>query len=234
MLTPTLEKLILSGNATYNTFSVGGTSKHILNVPSNRFIIITGITYQHSFNSDSNGWLLDDLLKKLAKNMLTQLKVFSSKSTNNFVFRNNINISVTGPGEGIALPMGSTKIDCYLIHESDVAFSFCPGGEIKPVISGLTSYNSVGYRPPYDYGKEGMDGAIVVALTIDTNSDIVDEFLNTVGGTDDLNLTTGSNVLELTFPVLNEEIFKEPWAYPIASVEYVEVYGNPTNISATL
>ncbi len=63
MLTPILEKLILSGKASYNTFVVGGSEKHILNVENDRFIIITDLLYFHevNLNSKARGCTLEEL-----------------------------------------------------------------------------------------------------------------------------------------------------------------------------
>ena len=53
MITPHLEKLILCGKASYNTFVIGGSEKCILNVDNDRFIIITDIIYFSQLNLKS-------------------------------------------------------------------------------------------------------------------------------------------------------------------------------------
>ena len=41
MITPKLEELILKGDASYKTFVAGGGTKSVLQIPINRFCIIT-------------------------------------------------------------------------------------------------------------------------------------------------------------------------------------------------
>ena len=106
MITPHLEKLILSGNASYNTFVIGGSEKSILNVAKNRFVVITDITYFHQLNLNGdpldptlNGSALNqvftslNLIDYLTNRLNTQLRVFSRKSNNLFLYRNNVNIT---------------------------------------------------------------------------------------------------------------------------------------------
>ena len=94
MITPHLEKLILTGNASYNTFVIGGSEKSILNVAKNRFVVITDITYFHQLNLDEgsgNVLSIFDINLFLQTSLNTQLRVFSRKSNNLFMFRNNVN-----------------------------------------------------------------------------------------------------------------------------------------------
>lgn len=241
MLTPTLEKLVLSGNATYNTFVVGGTEKHILNVPSNRFIIITDITYFSQLQtSDGNAHITRNQIEnELLPQLNTQLKVFSNKSVNNFVFRNNFNIAPTSflPGANannffFVTPTGSVKLDTYLIHESDVSFTFSLAKGEVDVLRDKTPVKSIAYPPPFDYGKG--DAALDVRL-IGQDSDY--RFQNTVAGTVQPFIDGKANSLQLQFPIGAATALQNidtPVAYPIVLISYVEIYGNPTNVSATL
>ena len=47
MLSNNLQKLILTGRASYNTFCASGSNKNVLNVNNDRFIIITQIHFQN-------------------------------------------------------------------------------------------------------------------------------------------------------------------------------------------
>jgi hypothetical protein len=166
MLTAQLEKMILEGRASYNTFIAGGSQKHILNVYKDRFIIITDLTYHAGANLDkTRGASREAINTFLADALNTQVKIFSTKSQNAYIFRNNVQIIPNGNlGEFWVLPFGSVKLDTYLIHESDVSFSFSYAGERRSVTNGTTKAQSIAFAPPFDYGKDGQPGALPVEL----------------------------------------------------------------------
>lgn len=230
MLTHHLEKLILAGKASYNTFVAGGSQKHVLNVYNDRYIIITDITYQSSINtSNKNIGLLEEDLNKLIQTLNTQCRIFSRKSFNQFLFRNQIAISPNGAKFNV-MPFGSIKLDTYLIHESDVSITFSYAGNRSNIDTGTSEADSIAFAPPYDYGKDGQPGALPVRL------------VGAAGSTRTSN--SGQNKidntqidLQLSFPVdatTNIQGLDLSVCYPILQIGYVEILGNPTNLSATL
>lgn len=242
MLTGTLEKLVLSGNATYNTFVVGGTEKHILNVPSNRFIIITGFTFQ----SAAKGIFLvgEEQVTEYIARANTQLRIFSAKSMNTYLFRetpqfNYVNNPELGYVGWFISPNGSQRYDTYLVHESDVSFTFSSAGNLDNKNVGITSALNIAYPIPIDYGKDGQPNNTSVRKSAQINLADSPSYVAMAG---DVELKDPSNIglnmpTELAFPVDKANKY-EPldlsFTYPILNVEYVEIYGNPTNISATL
>ena len=233
MLSPTLEKLILCGKASYNTFVAGGSQKHILNVKNDRFIIITDLTYFSGINTaNRNLGLSADELKILVKNFNTQLRIFSNKSFNQYVFRNQLNVvpNLNGTLHDV-WPVGSVKLDTYLIHESDVSFTFSYAGSRALIDLGNTEADSIAFAPPYDYGKDGQAGVLPVRLkgnagTMKTSN----SGQNKVDPNDQIDL-------QLSFPVdasTNILGLDNAVCYPILQIGYVEILGNPTNISATM
>jgi hypothetical protein len=237
MLTPALEKLVLCGKASYNTFVAGGSQKHILNVQNDRFIIITDLTYYCSVNLgnralDAGLAQINDLFNN---HLNTQLKIFSTKSQNSFLFRNNVLIQPINVGYTSfnLSPSGNVKLDTYLIHESDVSFTFSYAGARRSVLNGITKSESIAFAPPFDYGKAGQPGALnVEKITADGFNS-----LSTLNG-GQLEITGGNpENLELSFPVDSNYTYSHPFpsfAQPIVQVGYVEILGNPNNISATL
>lgn len=232
MLSPTLEKLILCGKASYNTFVAGGSQKHVLNVKNDRFIIITDLTYFSSVNSptnqniDLNGENFNEILKRLN----TQLRIFSNKSFNQYLFRNQLTLSPSTNGYNV-FPVGSVKLDTYLIHESDVSITFSYAGARLNVDTGQSETDSIAFAPPYDYGKEGQAGVLPVRLISGTGTmKTSNSGQNKVDPNDQIDL-------QLSFPVDAGTSFDgldNPACYPILQIGYVEILGNPTNISATM
>ena len=83
MVTPELEKLILAGKASYKTFVAGGAAKSVLQMGTNRFVIITDFVYypfipysQEAVDRITGAVTLRDIAGK----NLTQLNIFSQKS----------------------------------------------------------------------------------------------------------------------------------------------------------
>lgn len=234
MITPILEKLILSGKASYNTHVIGGAEKCILGVDNDRFIIITDLTYFSQLNlptDDSNIGMSDLQLNKLMAVLNTQLKIFSKKSNNTFLFRNQIMCSIKTVGFNNVFPIGSVKLDTFLIHDDDVSFTWSKNGDNLSIVDGISPSKSIGSAPPFDYGLEGQPGAVIVR-TISGDG----LFNNIPSGK--FNLTDNKpESLELMFAVnASTQLtnLSDTVSYPILNVGYVEILGNPTNISATL
>jgi hypothetical protein len=226
MLSTALEKMVLCGKASFNTYVIGGAEKYVLNVQSDRFIIITGITYFSRINHNSSGNRLN-VTRNLA-DCITQLRVFSSKSNNLFTFRDNFNVSTVGVDDFIVVPTGSTQIETYLVHETDVSFTFACGGK-RTNINGNFPDNTPANFPPYDYGQGADPRALPVVLSsADTSLTSLPTGLN--------NLVPGPFTTEFTIPVdaVHYPNVTSPQNYPLIHVQYVEILGNPTNIAATL
>jgi hypothetical protein len=250
MLSNNLQKLVLTGRASYNTFCASGSNKNVLNVTNDRFIIITQIHYQNLVRvpapDDPTAIPFNNFVDKLTYNQLlkeanTQLKIFSSKSNNHFVFRDTFNtVPYLDPDSGadgfLLNPTTNSVLDSYLIHTSDVSFTFSKVGELTPTIAGFTNDLSIGFPPPFDYGKAGQPGAITNVLQTVPDLDPVQQIevqgnIGINGGRQEVeqfttSVTAGTKFLEteLKFAV----------SYPIVNISYVEIYGSPTNIGASL
>lgn len=238
MLTPHLEKLILKGAASFSTFVCGGSQKVILPCPNDHYIIITDITYMNGVKSENNP-MNDDNLKQMLETGNTQLKIFSSKSTNSFLFRPNYVLSTLRDGSYLVAPQGSVHHDVYLIHESDISFTFSNARLIDPTtIRIIQDPNIIAFPPPYDYGHNGQPGALAttevaqIAGTTRNNDYVIP------GGQHYAPLLTGASApTEFIFPVDSSNylsVNKNPLSYPIVHVNYVTIRGSLTNISATL
>jgi hypothetical protein len=239
MITPHLEKLILCGKASFNTFVAGASEKSVLFVDNDRFIIITGLTYFPSVNASK---CLDLTLVETQRilNLNTQVKIFSEKSINNYILRNALNVSevkTSATDRNFALTPGSPiKLDSYLIHDSSVSFSFSYAGSVIDAARAVTKAQSVAYPEPIDYGKEGQTALPV--RTIGSTSDALVP-VNIYSGGKFSNDGTQNGFNEFVYPVdsntaIPELNMNKAANYPLLLVDYVEIIGNPTNISATL
>jgi hypothetical protein len=239
MITPILEKLILCGKASFNTFVAGASEKSILFVDNDRFIIITGLTYFPSVNN--NGCLdLDEVEMQGILDRNTQVKIFSEKSLNNFIFRNELNVSevrVTATQRSYTVTPGAPiKLDTFLIHDNSVSFTFSYALSVIDAARGITKAQSVAYPLPIDYGKEGQN-----ALPVRTIGSTVDAVtpVNIYSGGPFSNDGTRNGFNEFVYPVdaftqIKTTHLNKAANYPLLLVDYVEIIGNPTNISATL
>jgi hypothetical protein len=247
MLTPYLEQLIIKGKAAYKTFVIGGTQKHILNVQKNRFIIITDLTYFSNLNfpqlpGPSGGlpFFADrDAFIKLYEKMNTQMKVFSNKSNNSFVFRNSFNAFPHNANslnsDWWVFPTAApTTLNTYLIHESDVSFTFSWFGDMATTFNGILKPDTIAFPPPFDYGQDGQTGAEPVRQIAEDT--ITGERVNFAGQKEAGVLFNNQANLEFVGPVNSSHYppnLTKASRYPLCLVGYVEIKGNPTNIEQT-
>ena len=232
MLTPKLEKLVLCGKASFNTLSIGGSEKTILNVTSDRYIIITDIIVFHHLDNRSIEMTDTELNDYFTKNSLTQLSIFSDRSYNNFVIRNEFDIEQKGQNWHVT-PKGHTKIDTYLIHNTDVSFNWAKSVDFRSSPRAVSPALSVARPVPFDYGKNGQNA--VGTVQFNKLSTVLPWNINQQGSFQLLASDTQTN--QLQFPVTTEtqlQNFQKSFQYPIAIINYVEVFGELTNISATL
>jgi hypothetical protein len=234
MLTQYLEKLIWEGKATFKTFVAGGSQRHLLNINNERFIIITDITYFNSghFPDDptaaSNRW---NVLQ--AQGMNTQITIGGERGVNRFLFRNNF-VAVPNVGSSFSehlSPIGSTTLNTYLIHTTQIAFSFSFAQDFTGQTVLPTTAENYALNTPTDYGRDGQPAVIPVTVsgTVNGAAPYVDNFGNRPGA-------PGINESkEFSFPI--DTVNDIPatnrvnsWAYPILHVNYVEIKGSPTNL----
>lgn len=237
MLTPILEKLILSGRASFNTFVAGASEKSVLFVDNDRFIIITGLTYFPMINGEATNLTGAEFTTILNRN--TQMKVFSEKSNNNFIFRNALNVAEireSGEPRFTLTPGAPIKLDTYLIHDSSVSFTFSYAMRVRDLTRGITPPESVGFPVPIDYGKLGQNALPVrlIGETVDAVTPV-----QIYSGGQFINKGLGNGFTEFVYPVdantaIPNTLQEKAQNYPLVLVDYVEIQGNPTNISATI
>jgi hypothetical protein len=234
MITPKLEQLIWEGRAFFKTFVAGGSQRHNLNIQQDRFIIITDITYfssghfEDSASGTNNTWA-----NMQRQGMNTQLTILGERGVNRFLFRNSfvgVPHNNTGNVEHL-LPVGHTAINTYLLHTTQVAFSFSLAQDLIGQTVAVTPGEFFAIQPPTDYGRDGQPGALNVTTVAQVNS---------VPAYDDLFAAAATantdESKEFSFPVNGTTNIVDinrvnSWAYPILHVNYVEVIGSPNNLS---
>jgi|LauGreDrversion4_2_1035121.scaffolds.fasta_scaffold06831_20 hypothetical protein len=227
MITPILEKLILSGRAFYKTAVVGG-NKTTVDIENDRFIIITGIHFLGYQSTTFN----------IGRDTITQLSIYGEKGFNHYMFANS-RLATTeywdntagAPRTGnIKTAISQPKIDCYILHTTSVGFSFLTSGSTLPTVgsNGVASGNNPAYATPLDYGKDGDGSPLNVDLSVNMNPalncDLVPRYAGIGVG------TLISRQIQLpaaagTTPITNNNPYM-----CIANIDYVEVLGIPENI----
>jgi hypothetical protein len=241
MITPHLEKLIFEGKAQYKTFVGGYSQKHIINVPDNRYIIITDLWYTPTLYYNPRLAFDPDPLRRVSiddqfkRNMLTQLTIIGKRGFNRFLFKNSITKDFLTPDPLKPLERNfysannPIHLSCYLIHTDGVSLTFSNQDLFVAVTNIVAPEIVPALETPGDYGKLGIPGSIPVIDFAVTGSGYQNNFVNvsitpTVPGTN-----------ELSFPVdnttnLDQSVKEEAISYPILNIAYVEIQGQPHNI----
>jgi len=225
MITPKLEELIWCGKAFFKTAVVGG-SKTTINIENDRFIIITDILYLPYQWDQSTSY---------ASSPTTQLSIYGERGFNHYMFRNKAIYEgvVFDQNAGIVTSSGMQsvppqQIDTYLIHTTQVGFSFINMFRNPASTLGVASGNNPAYEPPLDYGKDGMTGALNVDTSFDTAVGFTNQVVNRQTG-----LGVGTNITQQVQvqaenagkPQVNGNLY-----FPIANINYIEILGQPNNI----
>lgn len=243
MITPLLEKTILSGKGIFKTFNAGGMGKNVIPVPEERFIIITKIvSYPHfpkTFSEISVAQATALRSSVYQINFNTEQRQYHYSIRNNFTQYYNSKDDTFPPAPG-----SPVNIDTYLVCQSDVAITFVspgdfglstPAGAVK-----VTDIRSAGVQPVQGYGKEGQAPAPLSADTVrqaDYNPGIFirqNEF-------EDTGITQGSQVYnEYRIAVDDNTLYNttlgqnnnlnENFNYPLVNINYVEIFGLPTDL----
>lgn len=226
MITPKLEQLILCGKAFFKTAVVGG-SKTTIDIDNDRFIIITDITYLPYVNNVQVGNLTADVN--------TQLSIYGERGFNHYIFANArsygtnyYDVANSTEVESVdKMPMPPQKIDCYILHTTQVGFSFILSPQTMIATIGVAPFNNPAYEPPLDYGKDGMTGALNVATDLTPTAGFLNQVVNRATG-----LGVGTAITQqVQYPanVINTPEPNIP-TLPIANINYVEILGQPNNI----
>lgn len=236
MITPILEKLILDGKAQYKTFIAGFSQKHILNIPQNRFIIITDLWYTPTMYFEENR---NEIQRYRQRNMITQLTLLGDKGFNRFLFKNSIyayqSDNQIDSGDELSeknflSPNNPIHITTYLTHINNVSFTFSNSEPIGATAIADAPNDVYALRPPADYGKQGQPGVINTTALSQTALNLYEiDYHN-----QKLNPGTEGNN-EFSYPVntdtdLDQNMRAELISYPIVNVGYVEILGQPDNI----
>jgi hypothetical protein len=187
---------------------------------------------------------LRDLHKVLDKGFNTQVTILGNKGFNRFVFRNNFALGLASDEDDptlakqINVPIGSTKIDTYLVHQDAVSFSFSKGVNftsqtVAPNPSELPAYNQ-----PLDYGRIGLKSLSSIQEQTYIEPITLEQWQFFANGSKTLNPTVANeyNTVEFAYPIepttaMNDATSRNQWAAPLLHVNYVEIIGNPNNIN---
>ena len=103
MITPRIEKAILSGWATYQKVNHAFGSFGSVTIPKGHTVIILDVKWNHFFNTFRSRNPLDTTLKDLLKYSEYTLKIDGKKSCNYLIFKNRMDFKVLKPDLTISI-----------------------------------------------------------------------------------------------------------------------------------
>lgn len=233
MLTPFLEKLILTGKAQSKTY-IAASQKNVLPVKENQFVIIHHFSHFPFVPVDIN----EPNPNVITAQLVTQMKVFSEKSNTNYVVRNDISRTIGfNATTGELIPVWNTgqpyQEDVYLVHENDVSISFSKTRTPAAAVSAIAPAKAPAYPPPADYGRNGFAGSFAVA----TEKVIgINAAWRPLGKYTSPSAVATINSENLEFPInvatilTDADIQKGVLTYPLCIFQYIEVQGRPADL----
>lgn len=235
MITPFLEKLILTGRAQSKTFTAS-SQKAVISVPENHFIII-----HHFSHFPFMPVKIDETNQGVVwRNLVTQMRIFSEKGFTNYIVRNDINIGI-GLNLGTLVSSWSAgqpyQENVYLIHETDVSISFSRLLAPPIAITSAIAPAKAPARPvPADYGRTGFAGSLPVATEKTLQG--ANQY-RPLGKYTPLNAIAVTSVESLEYPINavtaipNADMESNLNAFPVVNIQYLEIKGRPHDLAPT-
>ena len=235
MITPELEKLILTGNATYKTYAMGGSAVGCLPISNSaEYIVITDFIWT-PFNDDDI--TQDDSPDRLTRWMIHTMKLYNSKLKSYYNFRDsfqtNNRLNQVGNTPSFTHPHQYTS---FFVSKEDIHISIF---KFAPVINGTVFNNdflplsSNEQPPPNGYAGERVTRSINTL----SGANISNEGLKNDPGSlapngrnrneffDDVDVLAGTTLLPPDVWTNNGGMF----SFPIVTFGYVEINKTPGN-----
>lgn len=233
MIPAELERLVLCQKAMSKSVSLGRSGQMVIPVKDDKTVIIYHFDYFHFLDvTDST-----DIEQCLARSV-HQVIFYTRKSTNNFVIRDNLQLTTILDGAGVLVTScnveGYYSKDTYLIHDKDVivSVSVAPPAVGTAIAPGSPPRRLTPEEPPNGYGS---DPATAIPQTINEG------YAGGIGEIVELSRKFGASSGATPYPVSN---FRMPIvaatalnptfvlnefgqrSYPILNVDYVEINRN--------
>ena len=246
MLTPILEKAVLSGRGSLKTFGIGGMGKNVLPISDDRFIVIVNVvSFPHFPQSNTD---LDNGPLSALNRSVYQLNINTDSRQYHFPIRKafSVNINENPAPQNDTYPLAGygppVNIQTYLVCQSPVEFVFCSPGSFGLTTqgNGVTDSRSAGVQPTQGTGRTGIPGSLQQDLVMqaDYNPAIFlqqNEF-------QDVGITQGSRAYQeyriavddvtryIQTPGAQNGELQQNFQYPLGFIQYVEIFGLPTDL----
>jgi len=242
MITPLLEKQILNGKGSFRVFTAGGMGKHNLPVPNDRFFVITKLIvypfFPHNLTESE-----DPSPVEMLKRVVYQINVLTGQQQVIYPMRFNHAAAFNTSDEQFTLAAVGEPItiDTYIVCQSDISIVFGSPANfgLNTLSTGRTDARAQGIAPSVGYGREGVPQSFQADLTREfafNNAQMIrqNEFeTGGIGGGDfvrnEFNIPIDDTTVVSTVVGQNNQL-DENFQYPICNVEYVDIFGLPTNL----
>jgi len=225
VLSPLLEKLVLTEKASLRTTVVGKSGQAVIPVGADRTVIIVEFDYQHFID-----FVDPDNLNQILSRSVHQLSFKSKKSRNHFIIRDNLQtLEMPGP-TFVTTVNGYYRKETFLVHNDRIIVQIVGAPFTTGTIStpGAAPANVGTEQPPLGYGF----GAFAIPQTVNE-----EDFPNTY----EYSPLTVANIpfistsrfktSQLLFPVSGVTALNPTFnvdekgqrTYPIVNITYVEI-----------
>ena len=224
LLSPLLEKLVLSGEAKFKTSVVGQSGHAVLSSTRDKLIIIVEFDYQNFIDA-----LDPEDTDQLLQRSVHQLQFRSKKSANHFIIREPMHF-IGGGGGGQVSSSGTYQKETFLIHDSNVEISIVAMPTTIGAVNttGVSNADLGSQAPPLGYGS-GAGGVLSTTNYEDGAGEF--EYLPQTRGFGVFAAASPFPVSQLLLPVTsvtallptNNGLALGMRTFPIVNVSYIEI-----------
>ena len=174
MITPRIEKAILSGWCTYQKVNHAFSTFGSVTIPKGHTVIILDVKWNHFFNTWKNDRQDETTLKDLMKYSEYTLKIDGKKSKNYLIFKNRIDFKVLKPDLTISINTSFKDIadgmqyifpqhpqpiqqDVFFVCENYIKLTITRNEYINDINTDYTTLNPVANEAPTPSGVKNID-----------------------------------------------------------------------------
>lgn len=248
MITPILEKLLLSNKAKFKTQTLGLQGGNLIQCKKNNTIVVVDFTWYHVINIDPNviddNMIVSDInaLKYYQERRVSMIRFESKRNSDSFIIKADFSLNPTNSGgfsEPIAEVRGHVLFNTFLIHDEDIRIEINTSPRLGASAQGTNPFDRKCNfpEPPEGYGTESTPTDVPTTNRSFISDAAVDflyfpqKYYTPAPGVANNYYTSLKIPFHPSTVLFPQSNIDNIWFYqPIVVVNYVEIFSNFENL----